>query len=241
MFGVNPVLELLRASAHAIEQLWVAEEADLAKVRDEAARHGVAIERADRPLLDRLSGGGHHQGVAARARPFTYVDIDAVLDAGADLLVALDTITDPQNLGAILRSAEVFGAGGAIIPRDRSCQVTPAVVRASSGAALHLPFAQVGNLVCSLGTAKEHGYWTVALAVEGSSTFQELPALERVMLVVGSEGKGARPSVLEACDFRVRIPQRGRVGSLNASVAAAIGLYALVERLRSPAVKPGGA
>jgi 23S rRNA (guanosine2251-2'-O)-methyltransferase len=189
-------------------------------------------------MLDRLSGGGHHQGIAARTRPFAYAELDDILDAGAGLLVALDGITDPQNLGAIVRSAEVLGAGGLILPRDRSAAVTPAVVRASAGATVHLPIAQVVNLVRALESAKERGYWTVGLALDGSSTFQQLPELDRALLVVGSEGKGARPLVLEACDFRVRIPQTGRVGSLNASVAAAIGLYAVGERLREGARKP---
>jgi 23S rRNA (guanosine2251-2'-O)-methyltransferase len=108
--------------------------------------------------------------------------------------------------------------------------VTAAVIRTSAGATAHLPIAQVVNLTRALAAAKDRGYWIVGLAVDGTSSFRDLPALDRVVLVVGSEGKGARHLVLEACDFRVRIPQRGRVGSLNASTAAAIGLYALAER-----------
>ncbi len=232
VYGANPVLELLRAAPESVEQLWVAAEADAARVRAAAAGAGVAVEVADRGTLDRLSAGGHHQGVLARTRPFAYAAVESVFDSGASLLVALDGITDPQNLGAIVRSAEVLGAGGLILPRDRSAAVTPAVVRASAGATVHLPIAQVVNLVRALELAKEHGYWTVGLALDGASTFQQLPALERVLLVIGGEGKGARPLVLDACDFRVRIPQEGQVGSLNASVAAGIGLYALRERLR---------
>jgi 23S rRNA (guanosine2251-2'-O)-methyltransferase len=238
VYGANPVLELLASAPESVEQLWIAGEAEAARVRAAAADAGVAVEHADRPMLDRLSGGGHHQGIAARTRPFAYAELDDILDAGAGLLVALDGITDPQNLGAIVRSAEVLGAGGLILPRDRSAAVTPAVVRASAGATVHLPIAQVVNLVRALESAKERGYWTVGLALDGSSTFQQLPELDRALLVVGSEGKGARPLVLEACDFRVRIPQTGRVGSLNASVAAAIGLYAVGERLREGARKP---
>ncbi|HEY2388337.1 MAG TPA: 23S rRNA (guanosine(2251)-2'-O)-methyltransferase RlmB [Candidatus Binatia bacterium] len=233
VYGANPVLELLASAPQSVEQLWVAGEADAARVRAAAAEAGIAVERADRATLDRLSGGGHHQGVAAQTRPFAYADFEDILDAGASLLVALDGLTDPQNLGAIVRSAEVLGAGGLVLPRDRSVGVTAAVVRASAGATVHLPIAQVVNLVRALESAKAHGYWTVALALDGSSTFQQLPELERALLVIGSEGKGARPLVLEACDFRVRIPQAGRVGSLNASVAAAIGLYALGERARA--------
>ena len=232
VYGANPVLELLAAAPESVEQLWVAAEADAARVRAAAAEAGITVEQADRPTLDRLSGGGHHQGVAVRTRPFAYAELEDILDAGAPLLIALDGITDPQNLGAIARSAEVLGAGGLVLPRDRSAAITPAVVRASAGATAHLPIAQVVNLVRALESAKGRGYWTVALTLDGSSTFQQLPELEHALLVIGSEGKGARPLVLEACDFRVRIPQAGRVGSLNASVAAAIGLYALADRMR---------
>jgi 23S rRNA (guanosine2251-2'-O)-methyltransferase len=238
VFGAHPVTELLRASPDAIERLWVVEDGDGAPVRAEAARAGVAVESADRATLDRMTAGGHHQGVAARTRPFTYADLDDLFSAGATLLVALDGVTDPQNLGAIVRSAEVLGAGGLLLPRDRSASVTPAAIRASAGATAHLPIAQVVNLNRALRDAKEHGYWIVGLVPEGTSTFQELPPLERAVLVIGSEDKGARPLVLEHCDFRVRIPQRGKVESLNASVAAAIGLYALAERLRTAGAKP---
>lgn len=230
VFGVNPVIELLRASPASIERLWLVPET-ASRVRDEAGRAGIAVETAERAELDRLTGGGHHQGVAARTRPFAYADLETLLDAGSPLLVALDGITDPQNLGAIVRTAEVLGAGGLILPRDRSAPVTPAAIRASSGATAHLPITQVVNLARALATAKERGYWIVGLSVEGSSTFQALPPLERALLVVGSEGKGARPLVLDTCDFLVRIPQRGHVESLNAGVAAAIALYALSERV----------
>ena len=232
VFGANPVLELLRAAPRALERVWVvARTAGAERVVAEARTHGVVLETVERAHLDRLSGGGHHQGVAARTRPFTYATLDAVLDSGRSLLVALDGITDPQNLGAIIRSAEVLGAGGLILPRDRSAGVSPAVFRVSSGAAAHLPIALVVNLVRALASAKERGYWIVGLDPGGSSTFQELPRLERVILVVGSEDKGVRPLVREACDFVVRIPIRGRVASLNASTATAIGLYVLSERL----------
>jgi 23S rRNA (guanosine2251-2'-O)-methyltransferase len=235
VFGAHPVIELLRAAPASIERLWVAEEGDGARVRAEASRAGVAVESADRATLDRLTAGGHHQGVAARTRPFAYAELEEVLDGGAALLVALDGITDPQNLGAIVRSAEVLGAGGLLLPRDRSAPVTPAAIRASAGATAHLPIVQVVNLARALREAKERGYWIVGLVLDGSSTFQELPPFERAVLVIGSENKGARPLVLETCDFLVRIPQRGRVESLNASVAAAIGLYALVEKVRPAA------
>jgi 23S rRNA (guanosine2251-2'-O)-methyltransferase len=179
-----------------------------------------------------LTAGGHHQGVAVRTRPFGYVTLADLLGRRSPLLVALDGVTDPQNLGSIIRSAEVLGAGGLVLPRDRSASVTPAAVRASAGASAHLPVAQVVNLARALEDLKRDGYWVVGLDVSGSMQFQELPPLERAVLVVGSEGQGARALTLRGCDFVVRLATSGRVESLNAAVAAGIGLYALSAHLR---------
>ena len=226
------MLELLRAAPSSVDAVLAIPSARAAQAVEQLARSmGIRVESSDTASLDRLTGGGHHQGVAARVRAFEYVPTEDVLAAGHPLLVALDGIMDPRNLGAIVRSAEVLGAGGILLPRDRSAPVTPAVVRAASGASLHLPIARVVNLVRALARAKELGYWVIGLDPLGPSGFQELPDLERAILVVGGEGKGTRPLVLGACDFRVRIPVRGRVTSLNASVAAAIGMYELVARL----------
>lgn len=233
VFGANPVLETLRASPEAIARVWVVPGTQAAaRVAAAAQALGIAVEEADRAALDRLTAGGHHQGVAARTHPFAYATLEDVLDREAALLVALDGITDPQNLGSIIRSAEVLGAGGLILPRDRSAPVTTAAIRASSGASAHLPIAQVVNLVRALGEAKQRGYWIVGLDPAGPSQFQELPPLERALLVVGAEGSGTRPLVQRACDFIVQIPGRGRVASLNAAVAAGIGLHALAEHTR---------
>jgi 23S rRNA (guanosine2251-2'-O)-methyltransferase len=232
LFGVNPVLEVVRASPHLVERLYAAaapRHDD--RIAAEARRHGIAVEVVDRVVLDQLTGGGHHQGIAAKTKPFTFVAIEDLLDAGPTLMVVLDGITDPQNLGAIVRSAEVLGAGGVVVPKDRSVGVTPAVIRASSGAAIHLPIAQVVNVARALETLKEHGYWIVGLAAEGTSKFQDLPPFDRAAIVVGGEGKGMRPFVARSCDFTVAIPVRGRVASLNAAAAAAIGLHEMASRL----------
>jgi len=232
LFGVNPLVEALRAAPASVDVVWAAPAARSAETVVALARSlGVRVEAAERVTLDRLTGGGHHQGVAARVRPFAYVPLERLLGGGARLLAALDGVTDPQNLGAIIRSAEVLGAGGLVLPRERSAPVTPAAVRASAGASAHLPVAQVVNLARALAEAKQHGYWTVALDAAGPSRLRDLPQLERVVLVIGCEGTGIRPLVLRGCDFRVRIPVRGRVRSLNASVAAGIAFYELAERL----------
>jgi 23S rRNA (guanosine2251-2'-O)-methyltransferase len=213
VFGSNPVLEALRAGPNAIGTIWVARGVHLAdRVLAEAHRAGIAVDLVERDVLDGLTGGGHHQGVAARVRPVAFLALEDLIRSAPGLVVVLDGLTDPQNVGAIIRSAEVLGGGGLVLPKDRASHLTPAVVRASSGAAFHLPIAQV----------------------DGPSRFRDLPALERAVLVVGAEGKGIRPLVAEACDFRVSIPVRGRVASLNAAAAASIGIYELAANVARP-------
>lgn len=232
VFGINPVRELLRARPDELQAvLAVPGTRAVEPLLETARRHGVAIELIDHPALDRLTGRGHHQGVAARARAFRYAALADLLQGASRLLVAADGVTDPQNLGAIIRSAEVLGAGGLILPQDRTAAVSPAAARASAGASAHLPVARVVNLARSLAEAKEAGYWIVGLDPEGTQQFQQLPDIDRAVLVVGSEGRGTRRLVREHCDFRVQIAVRGRVESLNASVAAGIGIYELARRL----------
>ena len=231
VYGVNPVREILRAAPNTIRRVWAGRGVRAAEEIVVAARAaGLPVETAETAMLDELSGSAHHQGVVVETAPFAYAAVEDVLARGAAVLVALDGISDPQNLGAIMRSAEVLGAGGLLLPRDRAAPVTAAAIRASSGASAHLPVAQVVNLVRALEQAKEEGYWIVALDPEGASTFADLPALERALLLIGAEGGGLRRLVAETADFRVRIPVHGRVESLNASAAAAIGLHVLCER-----------
>jgi 23S rRNA (guanosine2251-2'-O)-methyltransferase len=232
LFGRNPVLEVMRLAPDTISKLWVARGTDIGdRLIADARALGVVVEMVDRQVLDVMTGQGHHQGVALQTKPFAFTAVEDVIQRATSLVAVLDGIVDPQNLGAIVRAAEVLGAGGVVIPKDRSASVTPAVIRASSGAAVHLPIAQVVNLVRALEQLKEAGYWIVGLDAEGRSTFQDLPRFERVVLVVGSEGQGMRPLVARACDFIVAIPVRGRVASLNAATAAAIGLHELASRL----------
>lgn len=240
IFGRNPVLETMRGSLDAVEKLYVAEGAHgIDPILAEARTLGIPIESAARHVLDGMARGGNHQGVALATKPFAFVTIEDLERSSSAMLVALDGILDPQNLGAIVRAAEVLGAGGIVLPKDRSASVTAAVIRASSGAAMHLPVAQVVNLVRALEVLKAAGYWIVGLDPEGASRFQDLPSLERVVVVVGGEGRGMRPLVARACDFMVAIPVRGRVASLNAATAAAIALYEFGVRLR-PESPTGG-
>ena len=239
IYGANPVREALRVTPPILETLYTLPRAEaVATLRELARANGVRVETTDQGTLDRLTGGGHHQGVAARTRPFAYQAVEDLLAGDGRLLVALDGVHDPQNLGAIIRAAEVLGACGLILPRDRSAAVTPAAIRASSGAALHLPVAQVVNLVRALADAKARGWWIVGLEADGSMEFQDLPALDRALLVVGGEGEGLRRLTREDSDFLVRIPVRGRTASLNAAVAAGIGLHALAVALWARPPKP---
>ncbi len=232
LFGRNPVLEVMRSAPQRIEKIYVVRGTDgTDRVVAEARTLGLAVETTDRQSLDALTHGGHHQGFAVQTKPFSFTTLEALLEIAPPMVVGLDGIVDPQNLGAIVRAAEVLGAGGVVIPKDRSTSVTPAVIRASSGAAIHLPIVHVVNLVRGLEELKGHGYWVVGLDATGGSTFQDLPRFKRVALVVGNEGRGMRPLVARTCDFVVAIPVRGRVASLNAATAAAIGLHELWSRL----------
>ncbi len=240
IFGRNPVLEAIRGAPTGIDRLYVADGVrDAASIVADARSLGLAVEVVARDVLDDLASGGNHQGVVARIKPVRLAAIEDLVSQAPAMVVVLDGILDPQNLGAIIRAAEVLGAGGVVIPKDRSATVTSAAIRASSGAALHLPIAQVVNVVRSLEQLKEAGYWVVGLDAAGSSRFQDLPRLERVALVIGGEGRGMRSLVERACDFVVAIPVRGRVASLNAASAAAIGLHELAERMPLRASDPG--
>lgn len=245
VWGVGPVEELLRRRARDVTVLYVSparkarqRDADPVAALAAAARNrGVAVETRTRAELDALAGGAHvrHQGVVAVAGEYAYAAIEdvAALVAGGlaagrlPLVVALDSVQDPHNLGAIVRSAYVLGAHALVIPQDRAAQVTATVTKVSAGATEHLPIAQVTNLVRALGLLKDAGLWQAGLAAgPGARPLHEVDARLPLCLVLGAEGTGIRPLVARACDFLVEIPMAGAgVGSLNVSVAAGIALY----------------
>lgn len=231
VYGLNPVREVVACAPRMIAALYVVRGLRAAEgLVAEARRHGIAVEFLELDTLERMSAGGHHQGVAARTRPFEFQAFEDIMEVAPRLVVILDGITDPQNAGAIIRSAEVLGAGAMVLPKDRSAAISSAVLRASSGAAVHLPVAQVVNVARGLEQMKAAGYWIVGLDAAGPSRFRELPVFARVAIVIGGEGKGIRPLVAQACDFMVAIPVRGRVASLNAAAAAAIAIYELADK-----------
>ncbi len=175
--------------------------------------------------LERLCGSPDHQGVVAEVDPFPYADPNSLLGAEDALVVVLDQVQDPHNLGAVCRAAEVAGAAGVVIPERRAASVTPAACKASAGAVEHLPVARVRNVADWLADAKEAGAWAYGASAEADRAYTDVDWTGRATLVLGSEGSGLRPRVADTCDELVSIPVAGRVESLNASVAAAVILF----------------
>ncbi len=236
--GLHPVRELLRAR-HPVERILVASSRGGSDVLTDlvqlARGRRVPVDEVGREELDRIAGDLVHQGVVARAPAFPYADLDAVVAAGGDraILVALDGITDPHNLGSIARSAEAVGAHGLLVPERRNAPVTPTVEKSAAGALAHLPVVRVTNLVRTLGQLHDRGIWSLGLDGDAPDELAAHPLVtEPCVLVVGAEGAGLSRLVRERCDALVRLPMRGRVGSLNASVAAGVALYELTRHPR---------
>lgn len=233
VFGRNPVLEALQANL-PVRRGYVAEgterDSRVSDILKLAAAQGITLLAAPRSELDRLTGGAVHQGVALQLPEFEYAHpadvLNAALDADAGLVVACDSITDPRNLGAIIRSAAAFGAQGVIVPERRSAHVTAAAWKTSAGAAARVSVALATNLNRTLREYAEAGFVVVGLAGDGDTDISEIPGVDGpVLLVVGSEGEGLARLVRQNCDVVASIPIGSGAESLNASVAAAIALY----------------
>jgi 23S rRNA (guanosine2251-2'-O)-methyltransferase len=230
LYGRNSVLEALRAG-RAIRRVLLADGAHgLDILVAEARRRRIPFEIHDRRELDRRAGD-HHQGVVAEAEPFSYAHPDDLLAAAADrgeppLLLALDSLQDPQNFGTLLRTAQAVGTHGVLVPEHRAVGVTPAVSNASAGAVEHLRVARVTNLARALGQLKSRGVWVYGLSVDAEADYWDVDLSGPLALVVGSEGSGVGRLVRETCDVLVRIPMaEGAIQSLNASVAGSLVLY----------------
>jgi 23S rRNA (guanosine2251-2'-O)-methyltransferase len=239
IFGVNPVLEVLRAQPGQIEKLFIAEGALSPKLAGEvlarAKEAGLKVERVERERLGRMVEGGVHQGVVANVREFEYTDLDGMIArakkaSASPVIVLLDGIQDPHNLGAIIRSAHALGAHGIVIMKDRAVGVTGVVMKASAGAIAHTPVARVTNLSRAIETLKEAGFWSVAADPDGNQELWSAKLDGPLAVIVGSEGPGVRQGVLGHCDFRLRIPMVGQVASLNASVSASVLLYEIARQ-----------
>ena len=242
VFGAEPVHELIAAAPGAVRTLYVRTDLqarfgeDIERVRA-AGGHVVAAEAA---ALARMAGGeSRHQGVVALIREYSYAAFEDAIAAAPDPLLLVDGVTDPRNLGALLRSAEGAGVGTVVLARDRTAAVTPAAIKASAGAWVHLKIARCGNVARAIEDLKQAGYWIAALAPAGDCEIYDLDTTRRLALVVGSEGRGVREIVRKNADFVVRIPMHGKVGSLNVSVAAAVALFEIARR-RAAAAASGG-
>ena len=239
--GRNAVIEALRAG-EAIDKIYLQKgETDktLGHIASKARAVGAVVVEADRRKLDAMSRTHAHQGVIALAAVREYASVDDILNAArergeAPLVVVCDELSDPHNLGAVIRTAECAGAHGVIIPKRRSAGLTAVVAKTSAGAVSHLPVARVANLPSLLKRLKEEGLWIFGSAADGTTSLYAADLKGPAALVIGSEGSGMSRLVSETCDFLVRIPMRGKLNSLNASAAAAILLYeALRQRLGS--------
>ena len=222
VYGIRPVVEALESGRRKV--LEIIDAVGNEEVARVAGARGVEVTRASRQRVEELARGGVHQGVAARVEPYPYSGLGEILSTPEPLVLVLDGVTDPRNLGAVLRAADAAGAGGVVIPRDRAVGVTAAAVKASAGASEHVRVARVTNLGRAVDTMKGTGLWVYAAEARGTP-YMELDLAGAVAFVLGSEGRGVRRLVREGCDGTVSIPMLGAVESLNVSVASAVLLY----------------
>jgi len=225
VYGRNPVREALRGR-RAVRRVWAA--AELRWLSGSDVRHAHAAE------LERLCGSPEHQGVCAETGPYPYSDPGELLAADDALVVCLDGVQDPHNLGAVCRVAEAAGAAGVVIPDRRAAEVTPAACKASAGAVEHLSVARVRNVADWLGVAKETGAWVYGAAAGAETPYDRPDYSGKVVLVLGAEGRGLRPRVAGACDELISLPQRGMVDSLNVATAASALLYGILHTRARP-------
>lgn len=232
-------MEALRGKRRAFE-LFVSRDANdrrMEKLLKLAAEKGVPVRSRDKRDIGRICGSEHHQGVALRLEGFPYSEVDDIMSSWREsgesgLILALDGVQDPHNLGALIRSAACAGAHGVIIPKDRAARVTATVEKSAAGAAETIPVAQVTNLAQTLDELKEAGFWVYGTADSAASSLYGHDLTGNVVVVIGGEGEGIRPLVRKKCDFLVAVPLRGGVSSLNASVAGGVVLFeALRQRL----------
>lgn len=242
IYGMNPVQEALRGKRRAFE-LFVARDAHdrrTGKLLELAAEKGVPVRPRGKEDLARLCGTPHHQGVVLRLEGFPYGELEELVAACAGspdaLLLVLDSIQDPHNLGALIRSAACAGARGVVIPKDRAAGVTAVVEKASAGAVETIPVVQVTNLAQALERLKEEGFWIFGAAGDASASLYGQDLTGRTVLVIGAEGEGIRPNVRKHCDHLLAIPLQGGVASLNASVAGGVILF---EAVRQRLARPG--
>ena len=238
IFGINSVSEALKSRGRGFEWVGVAKERHdlrLHRLIQECRRSAVPVRFLARSDLDRMAANTAHQGVVAVTSAKQYADLDDVITARRaehSLIVLLDGVEDPHNLGAILRTADAAGADGVVIPERRASGITGTVVKTSAGASEYLPVAKVTNISRTLEELKQRGFWIVGLDERGKQSYDAVDYQMNCALVLGAEGKGLHDLVASKCDFLVSIPMLGKVPSLNVSVAAGVVLYEIVRQRR---------
>ena len=239
IYGINSVTEALKSRGRAFEWVGMAKERHdlrLQRLIEDCRKLGIPVRFLQRSELDRMAGLVGHQGVVAVTSAKQYNDLDDVIAAKRgqySLVLVLDGVEDPHNLGAILRTADAAGANGVVIPERRSAGVTGTVTKASAGASEHLPIAKVTNISRTVEDLKDKNIWTIGLDERGEQTYDAVDYNMDCALVLGGEGKGLHDLVKKKCDFLVSIPMLGQVPSLNVSVAAGVVLYEIVRQRRA--------
>jgi 23S rRNA (guanosine2251-2'-O)-methyltransferase len=242
IYGVNPLKEALNSGGGDVTKIIVAQgrsEAAIAEIRILAAQRKIPVEIRERAFLDELAGRSSHQGVLGMCRAYSYHDLDALVanrhpSCLYDLVLILDGITDPHNLGALIRTAHCFGANGVILPEHRAASVNATVIKTSAGAARHLPVARVANLAHALDELKMQGFWIFGADAHAAQSVSDPDYHGAVGLVVGAEGKGIRPLIRKKCDFLISIPMLGKIDSLNVSVSAGIVMHEIRRKTAQP-------
>lgn len=242
IYGINPVLEALRAARVTRVRVGDRDDRRIAEIVTLAERARVTVERVPISVLNHAAGGGRHQGVVAELeRPRNYSPAELVTGArGVPLIVVLDGVEDPHNVGAILRTADAAGVDGVVRQSRRAAPLAGAAAKASAGAVAHVRIADVVNIARAIDELKEAGVWTTGLAGDAEKRHDEVDLTQPVALVLGAEGAGLRRLVRERCDWLARIPMAGHVDSLNVSVAAAVVLFEAVRQRHAHENEPAG-
>jgi len=237
IFGRNSVIEALK-SGRSINKIMIAKgdrQGSIKELVGMAKTQGVVVQEVEPAKLEALAGGARHQGVAASVSPVAFAEIEDILAAAgakneAPFLVLLDELEDPHNVGAILRTADASGVHGVLMPKRRSCPLSGTVAKASAGAVEYVPVARIGNIVQTMKDLKQQGLWFVGADMDGDKDYYEADLTGPIAIVIGSEGQGMGRLVKENCDFLVKIPMRGKITSLNASVACSLLLYEVLRQ-----------
>ena len=237
IYGINPVSEALKSAVHKPDHIWITQgkkSPRLQEILDLAKSRQVPVRFESAQSIHKKTNTRDHQDIVAEISGVGTDDFQDLIESNPALLLLVDGVEDPRNLGALLRTAEATGVEGVLIPNRRSCSITPTVVKSSAGGAIHLRISRIGNVVQALEELKERGYWVVGLDMQGEHSVDDIDAGDLTVVVVGGEHQGLRKLVRKHCDFLVSLPMKGRVSSLNLSVAAGVLLYEMVRRKSAP-------